>query len=245
MTWVPTRNIAEWNLTYRCDLRCRGCNHMVIYPGHTPDMTVADAEEFIRQARELNWQFTTILILGGEPTLHPDLDRFIELVHDFLQAPGWLLSNGYSEKAKAILARYADDKRVQIIQRTIKPDGSVTHLLQDYFLDPTDIGETREPCVFHTAYPARKAMCGVSVDAKGYTVCPVGGAIDGVLKLGVRTRRLADLLDSEFADRQTKILCSHCGCGWGRYHTFPEVETIEGTVMSPTWAKAVNRGKGC
>ena len=41
---------------------------------------------------------------------------------------------------------------------------------------------------------------GISVDSDGYSLCPIGGAIDGLLKLGLRTKNLKQLFEKEFSN---------------------------------------------
>ena len=78
--------------------------------------------------------------------------------------------------------------------------------MQNYFfMAPIDFQvPERVPCYLHS-----RTGCGISVDAGGYTVCPIGGAIDGVLASNLRTRRLADLFDPVFAQYQIH---------YGQYH---------------------------
>lgn len=80
------------------------------------------------------------------------------------------------------------------------------------------------------------------MDAEGFTLCSVGGAIDSVLELGLRTKNLADLFDPEFAHQQTCSLCDVCGRELGiTSHHIAKSQVMHGTLMSPTWQKAVKR----
>lgn len=64
----------ETNLTLRCQLRCRGCNHFVGLGAHkslpdiTPEALAHDLERLGRVAHSKAWA-----AIGGEPLLHPDL----------------------------------------------------------------------------------------------------------------------------------------------------------------------------
>jgi hypothetical protein len=80
------------------------------------------------------------------------------------------------------------------------------------------------------------------VDAEGYAACSIGGAIDSVLELGVRTKNLKDLFDVELVHKQTCSLCDVCGRELGiTSHHIAKSQVMHGTLMSPTWQKAINR----
>ena len=236
--YTPQSDKAEWHLTYRCDLHCACCNRGCFLPPATPDMTLTDAREFCRQAREIHWQ-PRIMIIGGEPTLHPDFFEFLAEANRLSPGRVEVWSNGHSQRARDVLARVRRDDLATVIEGTIKP-ASVLQPVFDIFLAPCDFAAGREPCGTH----ARVADpdCGISVDAGGYTICCMGGAIDGFLELGVRTKRLADLWDEDFARRQTEALCKYCGQHLGIDSArIAESQVIRGTLMSPTWIAAADR----
>jgi hypothetical protein len=237
--YTPKSDKAEWHLTYRCDLRCTTCNRGCFLPPQTADMTLADAEEFCRQANELDYH-PRIIIIGGEPTLHPDFWNFVRLAHAFNPNGVEVWSNGHSHHAKDLLAAVAEEGIAKVIDGTRKPAGSVRQPVDDIFLAPRDFGQTRQPCGTHACFA--QPDCGISVDSDGYTICCMGGAIDGILRLGVRTKRLADLFDPDFARRQTEALCSCCGQHLGiDREKFLGSEVICGTRMSRSWQEAAKR----
>ncbi len=236
MSLVPRSNLAEWHLTYRCDLECIGCNRACFLPPATPDMTLDDAREFVRQAQELRWA-PDVALLGGEPTIHPDLFRFLEIARQ-LSGRVIVVSNGFSRHAQDCLRR-AQTLGAEVDRRSHKPHGSIRHLITDVLTAPADFGmEGRAPCSWHSS----AGGCGISVDAGGYTACPIGGAIDGILGLGLRTRRLADLWVPEKVASQTAALCRFCGKGLGldREHQ-TQCRTCFGVAMSATWQRAAER----
>ena len=58
----------------------------------------------------------------------------------------------------------------------------------------------------------------------------------------MRTRQLKDLFDPEFANQQTCALCDVCGRELGiTSHHVAKSQVMHGTLMSPTWQKAVRR----
>ena len=119
-----------------------------------------------------------------------------------------------------------------------KADGCMVLPQADFFLAPTDFGViNHRPCHNHAAIG-----CGISVDAGGYAICSIGGAIDSVLDLKVRTKELKDLFDKKFAHQQTCALCDVCGRELGiTSHHIAKSQVMHGTLMSPTWQKAVKR----
>ncbi|MFN6206480.1 MAG: hypothetical protein ACK49R_08570 [Planctomycetota bacterium] len=200
-------------------------------------MSLEDAHEFNRQARELNW-FPKIVILGGEPTLHRELFEFIEIANELSPGRVEVWSNGYRQAAKEQLARIRAEGRAKVCEETIKADGCTVLPQADFFLAPKDFGViNHRPCHNHAAIG-----CGISVDAEGYAACSIGGAIDSVLQLGVRTKNLKDLFDVEFAHRQTCSLCDVCGRELGvTSHHIAKSQVMHGSLMSPTWQAAVKR----
>jgi hypothetical protein len=240
--FTPKSNKAEWHLTYRCDLACTNCNRACFLPPQTPDMTLDDAREFRRQVESLDPKFNyhpRIIIIGGEPTLHRDFLEFVALANAMSPGRVEVWSNGFRPRADELLEEVRKSGLARVVDGTIKPDGSVLHPVNDIFLAPCDIGETREPCGSHACIT--DPDCGISVDAAGYSLCCMGGAIDGVLRLRARTKRLADLFDPEFAERQTRTLCNVCGQHRGVNGHAATARLIAGTLMSPTWLQAVNR----
>lgn len=87
---------------------------------------------------------------------------------------------------------------------------SVVPANQDYWYAPLECGRKQlTPCWHH----AKHHRCGISVDALGYTQCPIGGVIDTVLNLHSRNRKVADLFDPHWTDIHIKKLCAGYGCG--------------------------------
>jgi len=238
---VPKTNAAEWHITYRCDLACTNCNRLCFLPPTTPDMTLEDARDFVRQAKDLNWS-PELAILGGEPTLHRDLFELLAIANELSPGRVTIWSNGFRADARRQLDRIRSEGLAQICEGTLKPSGSIIHPQNDFFIAPMDFNvPERTPCFLHC-----RSGCGVSVDSGGYTLCPLGGAIDSVLDTKLRTRRLADLFDPVFAQYQTRAMCRLCG---HELHIdslrISQSQVLHGSLMSPTWQQAVHRIHKC
>jgi hypothetical protein len=235
--WTPKTNIAEVHLTYRCNLRCIGCNRLSYLPPTTPDMTLADFQSFVDQCRGLGWS-PIVYLMGGEPTLHDDLAAFCRLAAELSPGRVTIISNAYGVRAQTILAEIEATGLASVSTIAQKRDGSVLHKIRGYHLAPKDEGLSRAPCYTHAG--RKTTGCGISVDAVGYTVCAPGGAMDSVLGLGLRTSRLADLFDKRFAAEQTRKLCEVCGAHKNyNPQRFRGMKVLHGVAMSPTWSRAV------
>lgn len=236
---------AELHITYRCNLQCVNCNRMSnLRNEHTPDMTVEDVKEFFRQCRELNYN-PLILIIGGEPTLHPDFQEICRLAREF-KGPGkevQVWTNGRDRELNELMKR---KYQMSIPEETFKEKSRVDFPWDDYYISPKDFGVVRKKCWQHGS-----EICGISVDSFGYMPCAVGGMIDSVLKLGLRTKRLSDLFDNEVNAAITEKMCAHCGAcysnitsekeAWRNYLSAQPKRF--GSHMSPTWYKATENLK--
>ncbi len=78
-----------------CDFRCPFCHNYDLACGKTP--AVLDDEEFFRFLGKRKGLLDGVAITGGEPLLHPDIDKFISRIRDM----GFLVkldTNGYHPK---------------------------------------------------------------------------------------------------------------------------------------------------
>ena len=94
MDYTPKSGRAEWHLTYKCNLSCGNCNRLSQFKPTTDDMTIDDAKYFIQQCHDIGWIPNEIAIIGGEPTLHKDFDKFIELALGFVDVDKGGFGNG-------------------------------------------------------------------------------------------------------------------------------------------------------
>lgn len=208
---------------------------------HTSDMSVADVKEFFRQCRELNFN-PDILIIGGEPTMHPDFLEIIRLSREFKGKDG-LVQVWTNGRDRELVAHIREKYNASVPEETFKAKSRIDFPWDDYYISPADFGIERQKCWQHGS-----EICGISVDSGGYMPCAVGGMLDGVLKLGLRTKRLADLFDNEKNAAITKEMCRNCGACYSKLITGKELEDWRaylkaqpkrwGSHMSPTWLNA-------
>ena len=253
--YTPQSGKAELHLGYACDLECAGCNRAsFLRKPHTHALTLDDAREFYRQARELNWK-PRIVIIGGEPTMSHDFEAHVQLAEDFSDEAVQVFSNGYAPRARQALANIRMTNRVSVAEESFKRAGSVEESgsgrpewSNDIFVSAADRGDPlRGPCYQHSAI-----ICGISVDHEGYSPCAMGGMVSAILGVAGRTKVLADLFDRAKAAEMTRAICEHCGHqlslqsgaraggdGMHRHKAYAATLPIKfGAPMSPTWEKA-------
>ena len=264
MGYIPTSGKCEVHLTHRCNLTCTACTReSFLAKPHTPDMTLEDLDEFFRQADAIGWrdmpgpgngaERPRIVVIGGEPTLHPDFLEFVDRIQQWSGTYAQVFSNGTTRKSQQLIAQ-ARDIGASIQSDTFKPVSirSQDDMKEGWWclttcVSPVDAGmEPLGKCFSHCS-----EICGFSVDHNGYSPCAVGHSASTVLRLGAVTKNLADLWDEEKAKAMTEAQCRHCG--WnvrGRYGNPDGVEAFEkyaaalpqlksGTLVSPTWEKAL------
>ena len=250
--YTPKTNSAEWHITYKCDLNCTNCNRFCFLPPTTKDMTLDDARLFVSQCKELNWS-PKIILMGGEPTLHKDIFEFVEIAKEITDDIE-IYSNCFRPQSKPIL-RKLKKLGVKSPEWAYKPNGDVPLQNQNQMLAPIDFGvKNHGPCDWHSSryYKDIGWNCGISVDSEGYSVCIVGGAVDGLLDLNLRTKDLKKIFDKKFAEYQTHELCNNCGACFDvnehdKNHSIPDevnqfidkVSSVRGALVSPKYKQAI------
>ncbi|MBQ1901779.1 MAG: 4Fe-4S cluster-binding domain-containing protein [Lachnospiraceae bacterium] len=85
----------EFHIADHCNLNCKACEH---YSGLVHEEIFTDYDKFERDLRRLH-EFVDdigmIRILGGEPLLNPDIEKYIKLVHElYPQTLRYVVTNG-------------------------------------------------------------------------------------------------------------------------------------------------------
>lgn len=83
------------HITDHCNLKCRGCYHFSSLANESY-LSLEEFEKDIKRLSELfNGKAERILLLGGEPLLHPDVERFFYIARKYFpQGTLQLLTNG-------------------------------------------------------------------------------------------------------------------------------------------------------
>jgi len=90
----PALAYLEVHLVDHCNLNCKGCGHF----SPIADEWFADPDEFAQDMLQLKKLFSNIRLIrlmGGEPLLHPEIERFLFYARDcFAKADVRIVTNG-------------------------------------------------------------------------------------------------------------------------------------------------------
>lgn len=237
LTWL------EIELTYRCTLRCHNCNRLVnILPGsHAEDLTCDRIMALIRDSEACGYPWERWWLVGGEPTLHPELMTILRMISAYRDRRGppffqiGLATNGFTSQSRRIAAEV---KRVfpHVDILDSKKTGPINPNFVAVCLAATDRGFAGDhvydgcPISWH---------CGIAMNYRGFYPCAVSAAIDRIWDFQAYITRLEDITETRMKELW-QVYCKVCGF-------YGEVKT-EGskTLVSRVWFdKLRERGITC
>ncbi|TET14037.1 MAG: hypothetical protein E3J77_05445 [Actinobacteria bacterium] len=192
-------------------------------------MTVEQIRLFLDEsiAGKIRWE--RIRILGGEPTLHPNLLEIIDMIRNWRldYAPEALIelnTNGYGHRVREVLRLIPDDIIIKNSNKNCREQ-----LFDSFNIAPSDkiayqFADFRNGC-----YLAK--MSGIGLTPYGYYPCAPAGAIDRVFGFDTGRDRLPTE-DDDLYD-QLKKFCRLCGHFERRFHS-----KVHRPTMSKTWENA-------
>jgi hypothetical protein len=226
-----SRRRIELDITWACNLRCVNCNRSCEQAPTGISMTREQVARFVDESLARGQRWERIRVLGGEPTLHPDLDgilaelaRYREIVPDAVVE---IATHGHGDRVRAVLAALPAWVRVD---DSGKVDASPA--FDTFNVAPVDVpsyrgADFRNGCVV-------TEVCGIGLGPHGYYPCAVAGGIDRVVGFGLGRPSLP-AADDDLHD-QLAAFCRLCG-HFKREHAAP----VTVSVKSPAWTSAYAR----
>jgi hypothetical protein len=221
-------------------MQCTNCNRLChLFPGRgkEEDMTVDQIQRFIGQVRQSPVKVKRIKLLGGEPLLAPD---FVPAYHILREA----ILEGLVQKVKietnGILPR-PDVPDHPAIQWAGKPPHKKRHL--PTLWSPTDFGlPITAPC-------SMPRICGISLDAYGYSLCSMCPMMYRIFQREYFYREEFPYNWREVFASTIQEVCIHCVFAgpeeWRHEHLYPINDTPEeATCPTATWAHNLKRFSG-
>ncbi|MGZ5550982.1 MAG: radical SAM protein, partial [Nitrososphaeraceae archaeon] len=223
-----SRKFIEIDITYACNLYCYNCNRSCTQAPSQEQMTVDQIRQFLDESIAANVRWERIRILGGEPTLHPDLLEIIDMLRswrsDYMpEAQILLFTNGYGRRVREVLKLIPDDI---IIKDTSKENRE--QLFRPFNIAPSDLIAYRFADFRNGCNVTQK--CGTGLTSHGWYPCAIAGAIDRVLGFNAGHDRLPTE-DDDMYDQLEKF-CSLCG------HFIRRRTKVRQSVLSKTWKTA-------
>jgi hypothetical protein len=225
--------LIEIDVTYACNLGCFNCNRSCEQAATGEHMSVRQIERFVAEsvARGIRWE--RIRLLGGEPTLHPDIFAILDLLRAYRNehSPATRLeigTNGYGGKVRRVLALIPPDVTVIDTRKT----GPVQPAFKTFNVAPQDLLAYRWADYRNGCWIIEK--CGTGLGPSGYYPCAVAAGIDRIVGHDVGRHRLPD--DEDGMEDQLARFCRLCG------HFKQERNgPTSGPVQSRSWRDAYAR----
>ena len=196
------------DVTYACELRCVKCNRSCGYAPTDDEMRLEQIEKFIDESIKTNRKWKKIMLEGGEPTSHSDIEQIIDMINDYIKeySPSTLLqlnTNGYSEETKQFLESVKHKVKIYNTNKTSKHN--------DCFISfnkaPIDFKEYNNVDCSMACF--NTSLYGIALNMNGYYYCTVAAGIDRVLGLDIGRKQLP-AEDDEMKD-QMQNFCKYCG----------------------------------
>ena len=214
----------ELEITTDCNLRCLNCDRSCRQAPSSECMTLDQVKRFVAESLEFEHKWSKIVLLGGEPTLHPDLLEMIDAISQYKIKNRYcrvaVYSNGFTEESRAMLTKLPG-----FVRTNHKVKTSAVNKFNCYNVAPVDYGLKATFCDI----PWR---CGCALTRYGYFPCGAGAALARVYGFDIGVKKLQDLTVERFF-KQLAILCQYCG------HAPTELRhSTTQAEMSKSWVEA-------
>ncbi len=220
-----SRKDIEIDITYNCNLRCFNCNRSCRQAPTKKNMSLEQIERFIKESKDKNIKWRKISLVGGEPCLHPNILKIIDLVLDYKkkfskQTKIYLVTNGL---IKNILKEVP--KSINIVNS--EKQSSAQDGFESFNVAPIDLKKYKNKD-FKNGCKILKD-CGMGLNMYGYYPCAVAGGIDRIFGFNAARKHLPEKNDQMFD--QLNTFCKLCG-------HFKKHDIINKEKKSITWEKA-------
>lgn len=226
----------EIEITTECNLRCLNCNRSCRQAPSKENMSLEQIRKFIDESKKFNVTWDKgVSILGGEPTLHPDIDKIIIELYRGLDRQIRLFTNGVSiKKGTNIL------KRIENIVEVNSDKHGIYNYFVPFNMAPVDDKRFKEDDVLN--YCKIIFDCGFGLSRYGFYVCGPGASIDRIFGFDIGIKSLKEV-NWYRLNQQRQVLCRFCGLlPFGGYDPYKNRITNEERI-SQSWINAYDKYK--
>lgn len=231
--YTRSRRSIQIDITYQCNLKCINCNRSCKQAPSNEQISLKQIQKFVDESIHNNIKWGRVSILGGEPTLHPDIFEILDLLLKYKNtySPDTtieIFSNGTGETVNNVLSKISKEIEVTVThsQKISKTSGfypfnnapkdSIVYKFSDYSNGCWIISN-----------------CGMGLTPRGYYPCAIAGAIDRIFGFNCGKKELPS--NDESMVEQLQIFCRLCG------HFKPIARLTNKEIMSSTWKKAYKK----
>lgn len=229
---IPNIKIVEIEINSQCNLLCYNCDRNCYQAPRNEIFSIRQMRKFVNESLRLHWQWEKIVLIGGEPTLHPQLFKLFSILRKYKNTyPGCtvqIASNGFGPQVKQILTMVPPWVSI----RNSKKKGRV-HLFEKFNFAPIDRKN-------QTNFSFEKgcwitSSCGLGLNRFGYYPCGAGAAIDRIFGLNIGIKHLEKVSYIQMI-KSLKKLCQYCG----HFPVKNKMDLSKTQVYSTTWENALN-----
>jgi organic radical activating enzyme len=231
----------EIEVTTLCNLKCFNCDRSARQAPSDERMTKEQIRKFVDESIALKHKWAVISVLGGEPTLHPDI---LEIFQILLRYKAYyypcriiMITNGYGPKVKRVIEKVPKEIKIGNTYKEgpAQPFGS-------YNLAPIDENLPSKDQIDYATGCEIISHCGLALTRYGYYACGAGASSDRIFGWNTGLKNLAEVT-RENLRQQLQTMCRFCGHfkDLGIYRDKYQAEAVFDEVMSPSWVEAYQR----
>ena len=230
------KNKIELEITTECSMRCYHCDRSCRQAPSYENMSLDQIKYFIDESIKTNKKWPFIVLIGGEPTLHPYIYEICDLFINYKlkHSPNTKITistNGVGAKTKEVLKNLPE---IIHKENSNKDSISNTHFYT-FNVAPVDIEKYSDPTIDFSKGCKTASTAGAALTRYGYYPCGAAASIDRVLGLDIGIKDFNDITEKAFRT-QLSLLCRYCGI-----FKSLEDETYGLEDISPTWQKIYDK----
>lgn len=204
---VPNIHHLEIHITYNCNLRCAHCSNNITEAPSKETMPASLVQQLIHDSIRLRWPWEWLVLHGGEPSLHPDLETICASLADYKSRHNhgcrtMICTNGFGEKVQSgleIARRYGVEP-----QDSKKTGEKLVAVHRPLHVSPLDMGEDYYLGCFQSS------RCGIAMNNHGFYECSPAASGQRLFGYKPLAARLEDLTPEVLA-KGFEEHCKHCG----------------------------------